>query len=430
MKMALVHPRMDIAGGAERLLLWLAQGLGKRGLDVTIFTERFNRRFAEGHIKVEVFKKGLLNRFINSKLIDKKSYAKQLSRLLKDFSTVVSFNFPSYWWVAEAKKISTDFPNAVWFCNEPLRRLYRDKTDRFLMDYYVNKDKILRYAQNDRRKCHSDTECNEGEESNLNGQNLHLKEEVQRRLDEDSNNLARLRRDREIDRLSVSCMDKVLAISHYTAQNLKSIFGIESIVCYPGIPDPSLRSGQALNVRRDNTILTIGWSSPKKNINNVLEAVKILSKRNSALNFRLKIIGYDARLSNIRGLIENLGITDMVELIGYVGEEELFEHYRSAKAVVYIPVDEPFGLVPVEAMMCGTPVIVSNHGGPKEMVQDGKTGIHVDPFDPHRVADAIERLLKNEKLVDEMGQNGYNMVRENFTIDKFVERFLDDITIS
>jgi glycosyltransferase involved in cell wall biosynthesis len=394
---------MDIAGGAERLLLWLAQGLGKRGLDVTIFTERFNPRFTDGHIKVEVFKKGLLNRFINSKLIDKKSYAKQLSCLLKDFSTVVSFNFPSYWWVAEAKELSTDFPNAIWFCNEPLRRLYRDKTDRFLMDYY-SKD--------------------------LNGYNTHLKEEVQRRLTEDRNNLKRQERDREIDKLSVSAMDKVLAISHYTAQNLKSIFGIESIVCYPGIPDPSLRSGQALNVRSDNTILTIGWSSPKKNINNVLEAVKILSKRNSALNFRLKIIGYDARLSNIRGLIENLGITDMVELIGYVGEEELFEHYRSAKAVVYIPVDEPFGLVPVEAMMCGTPVIVSNHGGPKEMVQDGKTGIHVDPFDPHRVADAIERLLKNEKLVDEMGQNGYNLVRENFTIDHFVERFLDEITIS
>lgn len=406
MKIALVHPRLDIPGGAERLLLWLAQGLGKRGLDVTIFTPFRNCKFLTGQaerVKVEVLKKGLFNRLINSKLMDKKVYAKQLSCLLKDFSTVVSFNFPSYWWVAEAKNLSTYFPYAIWFCNEPLRRLYRDKTDRFLMDYYSKRERG----------------------------NLHLRKEVQRRLEEDSNNLARLRRDREIDKLSVSTMDKVLAISDYTGQNLKSIFGVEPIVCYPGIPLRRNDSGGInASATRDNTILTIGWSSPKKNINNVLEAVKILSEKGSVTNFKLKIIGYDARLHDIKGLIEDLGITGMVELIGYVGEEELFEHYRNAKAVVYIPIDEPFGLVPVEAMMCGVPVVVSNHGGPKEMVQDGKTGIHVDPFDPPKVADALERLLKDDKLVNEMGQNGYNLVRENFTIDHFVERFLDDIIVS
>ncbi len=421
MKIALVHPRLDIAGGAERLLLWLAQGLGKRGLDVTIFTERFNPRFTDGHIKVEVFKKGLLNRLINSKLIDKKSYAKQLSCLLKDFSTVVSFNFPSYWWVAEAKRLSTSFPDAIWFCNEPLRRLYRDKTDRFLAG------RMNPTPTSSHRRC-----------VDSKGYNTHLKEEVRRRIEEDGNNLARLRRDREIDKLSVSCMDKVLAISDYTGQNIESIFGVEPVVCYPGIP---LRGSDYGNLKvsvtdlkvsgtRERTILTIGWSSPKKNINNVLEAVKILSEKGSVTNFKLKIIGYDARLHDIKGLIEDLGIAGMVELIGYVGEEGLFEHYRNAKAVVYIPIDEPFGLVPVEAMMCGTPVIVSNHGGPREMVQDGKTGIHVDPFDPPEVADAIERLLKDDKLADEMGQNGYNLVRDNFTIDHFVERFLDDITIS
>jgi len=76
--------------------------------------------------------------------------------------------------------------------------------------------------------------------------------------------------------------------------------------------------------------------------------------------------------------------------------------------------------------MCGTPVVVSNHGGPGEIVQDGKTGIHVDPFDPNSVADGLERLLNDDKLVNEMGQNGYNLMREKFTIDHFVERLIGD----
>ena len=405
MKIALVHPRMDIPGGAERLISWIAKGLSKKGLEVTIFTEKFNPRLiplepADG-IRVELFKKGLLDRFINSKIMDKKAFARQLSSLLKGFSVVISFNFPSYWWVAEAKRISDSFPLSLWFCNEPLRRLYRDKADRFLMDYFNTKS-TDRY-------------------------NLHLKEEVRKRLEEDRINMARLMRDRKIDKDSVSSMDKVLAISSYTAESLKSIFGIEPKVCYPGIPLRGDNSGGLkASVRRGNTILTIGWSSPKKNINNVLEAVKILRGRGSVPGFKLKIIGHDARLCNIKGLIEDLGIGDIVELIGRVDEEELFQYYRNAKAVVYIPIDEPFGLVPVEAMMCGTPVVVSNHGGPREIVQDGKTGIHVDPFDPRVVADGLERLLNDDKLVNEMGQNGYNLMREKFTIDHFVERLIGD----
>lgn len=177
-------------------------------------------------------------------------------------------------------------------------------------------------------------------------------------------------------------------------------------------------------------ILTIGWKSPTKNLNDVLEAMKILSQRGHARGHRLRIIGYDAGVNDIRRAIEALGITDMVELAGYVSDEELVESYTTAKAVVYIPIDEPFGLVPVEAMACGTPVVVSNHGGPREIVEDGKTGIHVDPFDPYEVAGGIERLVSDEELVNEMGENGYNLVRGKFTIDHYVERLLGEMNVS
>lgn len=431
MKIAIVHPRLDKPGGAERLILWLADGLKRRGLHATLFTERFDRRLTDDRIEVGVLRRGLLNRLLVSKIIDRILYGRQLSRLVKGFSTVIAFNFPSYWWLAEAKRLSINVPRVVWFCNEPLRRLYRDKADRFLMQY-------CRSAQ---AHCVGNGVPDRSRQlaEDAWGQNLHLKEEVRMRLIEDRRNLARQRRDREIDKRSVAAMDKVLTISDYTAQSIRSIFGLEAGVCYPGIPLPTggpgaapPRSGAVAkdSVRREDMILTIGWRSPKKNLNNVLEAMKILSQRGRARGHRLRIIGYDAGVNDIRRAIEALGITDMVELAGYVSDEELVESYTTAKAVVYIPIDEPFGLVPVEAMACGTPVVVSNHGGPGEIVEDGKTGIHVDPFDPYEVAGGIERLISDEELVNEMGENGYNLVRGKFTIDHYVERLLGEMNVS
>ena len=97
--------------------------------------------------------------------------------------------------------------------------------------------------------------------------------------------------------------------------------------------------------------------------------------------------------------------------------------YREALATVYVPVDEPFGLVALESMLHGTPVVISDHGGMAEVVTDGDMGFHVNPFDPEAVAGAVKTLLDNPNLARRMGESGHNRVVENFTLEKFVERF-------
>jgi glycosyltransferase involved in cell wall biosynthesis len=87
---------------------------------------------------------------------------------------------------------------------------------------------------------------------------------------------------------------------------------------------------------------------------------------------------------------------------------------RSADAVVSVPWYEPFGIVPVEAMACGRPVIASAVGGMLDTVLDGVTGVHVPPRRPDRLADALLRLTTDPARAAEMGRAGALLAAERY----------------
>jgi glycosyltransferase involved in cell wall biosynthesis len=90
--------------------------------------------------------------------------------------------------------------------------------------------------------------------------------------------------------------------------------------------------------------------------------------------------------------------------------------------LLYVPVDEPFGLVPIEALARRVAVVVSNHGGPSETVVDGKTGLQVDPFSTDAVAEAARTLIEDPALRARLAAAGERMVSERFGIDAFAAR--------
>jgi len=96
--------------------------------------------------------------------------------------------------------------------------------------------------------------------------------------------------------------------------------------------------------------------------------------------------------------------------------------YNKAKLTVYPPVMEPFGLVPLESMACGIPVVGVKEGGIKETVIDGETGI-LTSRDAREYAQAIQRLLENHEIRNEYGKNGVSYVRKQWTWKKSVETF-------
>jgi glycosyltransferase involved in cell wall biosynthesis len=111
----------------------------------------------------------------------------------------------------------------------------------------------------------------------------------------------------------------------------------------------------------------------------------------------------DPEAQRLLALAQWLGVSERVRLIGCVAHADVPALLRSADVVVCCPWYEPFGIVPIEAMACGVPVVGSAVGGLLDTVVDGVTGLHVPPRDPTTLAGAIERLLRSGLLRARLG---------------------------
>jgi len=112
------------------------------------------------------------------------------------------------------------------------------------------------------------------------------------------------------------------------------------------------------------------------------------------------------------------GVADAVMLTGRRGRDALKLYYSAADVFVTTPWYEPFGITPLEAMACGTPVIGSNVGGIKFTVRDGETGYLVPPKDPEALAERLAHLLRHPKLLALLGRQGTGRARDLFSWER------------
>jgi type III pantothenate kinase len=119
----------------------------------------------------------------------------------------------------------------------------------------------------------------------------------------------------------------------------------------------------------------------------------------------------DAEARRLLALAHERGVADRVVLRGRVSRADLPALMRSADAVVAVPWYEPFGIVPLEAMACGVPVVASAVGGMIDTVVDEVTGLHVPPRDPERLACALAGLLADDARRDRLGAAGVRRAR-------------------
>ncbi len=120
------------------------------------------------------------------------------------------------------------------------------------------------------------------------------------------------------------------------------------------------------------------------------------------------------RLTRLAG---RLGVADRVHLLGAVARADVPPLLRSADVVACVPRYEPFGIVPLEAMACGVPVVGSAVGGLLDTVAHGCTGLLVPPGEPAAISAAVARLLGNPSLRGHMGEEAVAQVRERYTWD-------------
>jgi len=144
----------------------------------------------------------------------------------------------------------------------------------------------------------------------------------------------------------------------------------------------------------DKIILFVGRIEPLKGIDQLLRAMTYLQNSHG---LRLVIIGGDEHsqdeMERLQKLSRDLHIQDSVTFLGLIKQEELPCFYSAANACIVPSYYESFGLVALESLACGTPVVATNVGGIKSVIQQGETGYVVIDNTPRRLADKIALLL-------------------------------------
>lgn len=155
----------------------------------------------------------------------------------------------------------------------------------------------------------------------------------------------------------------------------------------------------------------------------LLNAMSLLKDLND--NIHLTIAGDGPMREELGAMIHNLNLEKNVTMIGFVENKKVYELISSHHLMVMPSISESFGVAAIEAGACARPVIASRVGGVPEVVLDRNTGILVRPGDAEELSKSIAELADNRELCYQMGQNGYEFVKENYNWEKSLDQMCE-----
>ncbi len=169
--------------------------------------------------------------------------------------------------------------------------------------------------------------------------------------------------------------------------------------------------------------LFVGRIEPLKGVDTLIRAIAILKEKGlmTQLPYSLSIIGgepdlspleMNAEMARLKLLCHNLSLDDMVVFLGKRSQDSLAYYYSAAEAVIMPSHYESFGMVALEAMACGTPVVASQVGGLAFLVQEGVTGYVIPDGDPEILADRLARLIIEPALSQKLGLQAEECAQE------------------
>jgi D-inositol-3-phosphate glycosyltransferase len=227
----------------------------------------------------------------------------------------------------------------------------------------------------------------------------------------------------QADYIVAECpQDRDDLINHYHAPSYKIVTIPCGFSSQEFHPIDKCAARDMLGLPQDKRIiLQLGRMVPRKGVDNVIRA---LSKLKTPQDVCLVIVGGDCdepdpvlcpEIGRLQQIAEELGVTTAIKFAGRKSREQLKYYYSAADIFISTPWYEPFGITPLEAMACGTPVIGANVGGIKYSVVDGVTGALVPPEDPAALAGKIEELTASQELLTQMSRNALKRVNTYFT---------------
>jgi glycosyltransferase involved in cell wall biosynthesis len=221
---------------------------------------------------------------------------------------------------------------------------------------------------------------------------------------------------RQADNQHIPQARKVFANSKTVADRLRRYNQIESEPLYHPPPHAeSLRSGE-----QGDYIFYPSRLEPQKRQELLIEATQYLRTPT-----RIIFAGGSGDPKRYESLGKKYGAGDRVCLRGFVTESEIIDLYANALGVCYLPFDEDYGYVTLEAMLSGKPVVVAaDGGGATEFIEHGREGLVTEP-DPRAIAESIDQLYSDRARAQSMGERGLGKIKSmNLSWDHVVERLI------
>lgn len=178
------------------------------------------------------------------------------------------------------------------------------------------------------------------------------------------------------------------------------------------------------------TVLALGRLATNKGYDLLIEAFEHIARRipNAVLHLAVggASLGEQERaiLADLEERSSELGLGKAVHFAGYVPDEELADHYRAADIFVLSSRYEPFGMTAIEAMACGTPTVVTVHGGLNPAITFGRHGLYADPLDRDDLGIMMLKPLKHPRLWQRLSRMGAHKARSLFTWTGIAQQLL------
>lgn len=392
MKIAILHAGFYEFGGAERVIINLAKSLKKRGHLVEIFASGFSNKEARNLLK----SLGIVYHSLPITLIFDLRHNYKIAGWLirnyfKGFDVINVHNHPAYIWLYYAKRYAKyKFPKKIiWTCHEPPKDLYPD----LLLKSTLSSPLFVKKHNREFPKRKID---------------LWIKE----------------------DKKAISDLNIIYCNSVYIQKIISQIYEKLAIPCHFGIDLERWTMKLFAALPKNPTIVALSRIELAKNFDNIIKAIALSIKKDKILEKTLKLIigGTGTDLERLKRLVRDLKLENTVNFSGFINEKDIPSFFMQGSFIIFLPLDEPMGLIPIEAGYFGRATLGSNQGGIPEIVKNGVTGLLANPLDIEEISEKIIKLCNERPLAEQLGQNAKKAVINNFDFERFVNLFEKEIT--
>jgi glycosyltransferase involved in cell wall biosynthesis len=218
-------------------------------------------------------------------------------------------------------------------------------------------------------------------------------------------------------RLIARYIDAVISNTQDGVEYLQDVIGIppSKILHHPyQVPDIALletrrTDANNLNPQRSPSFLFVGRLIESKGVRELLKACSLLVQKGSDC-FSVVIVGTGADEEDLHHEASTLGLNHIVHWVGAVNYGSLGSYYRSSDVFVFPTLDDIFGVVLLEAMCFGKPILCSRYAGSKELVEHGSNGFVCDPLNHQELADYMERFIRDPGLSVRFGARSKEII--------------------